>query len=253
MTTIQLEPAIDAEAATVNNRPLSAVAAPARHGALGSLTPSQRRREQRRTLDTPRRRYSLAARTLFRSLDVVYGQKRTLEKFRMLELIARMPYQAWERVGYIAMTHSAEDIGLVRRITDRVEECRSQQDNEQWHLLVLEELAAGGLDDDEVGRLRSAVIPQVAAFVYYQLSWLLYVGNPAWSYRLNADFEDHAEHEYMNIVADHPEWESVAWVSELCADYGSFESVADLLRQIGFDEREHKLESEHNIAEARFR
>jgi hypothetical protein len=30
---------------------------------------------------------------------------------------------------------------------------------------------------------------------------------PEWSYRLNADFEDHAEHEYALLVTEHPEWE----------------------------------------------
>jgi ubiquinol oxidase len=32
---------------------------------------------------------------------------------------------------------------------------------------------------------------------------------PDWSYRLNADFEDHAEHEYMAYVAEHPELEAL--------------------------------------------
>lgn len=50
------------------------------------------------TLSTPRRHYSVAARALFIGLDVFYGRPRTLEKFRVLELIARVPYQAWEQV-----------------------------------------------------------------------------------------------------------------------------------------------------------
>src|SRR6266851_2923452 len=37
---------------------------------------------------------------------------------------------------------------------------------------------------------------------------LLFVIRPEWSYRLNADFEDHAEHEYMLYVAEHPELEA---------------------------------------------
>jgi hypothetical protein len=43
----------------------------------------------------------------------------------------------------------------------------------------------------------------VIAFAYYQQSWLLYVIRPKWSYRLNADFEDHAEHQYMLFVDEH--------------------------------------------------
>jgi hypothetical protein len=72
--------------------------------------------------------------------------------------------------------------------------------------------------------------------VYYQISWLLFVIKPKWSYLLNADFEDHAEHEYMLLVAEHPEWKDIPFRSDFAADYGSFGSLADLFRQIGHDE-----------------
>ena len=60
----------------------------------------------------------------------------------MLELIARVPYQSWEQVTYIAVTHVHRDPGFARRVHERIAECRVQQDNEQWHLLLLEELVA---------------------------------------------------------------------------------------------------------------
>lgn len=103
------------------------------------------------------------------------------------------------------------------------------------------------------GRLRFIGIPQLLAFVYCQLSWLLFVVRPAWSYRLNADFEDHAEHEYMALVAENPQWETTPFTSLFEGDYGRFESLADLFRQIGHDERVHKVESEHLMGRARFR
>lgn len=202
------------------------------------------------TLAAPRRRYSLAARWLFFGLDAFYGRPRTLEKFRVLELIARVPYQAWEQVAYVATTHVHERRDLARRIYDRVLEARSQQDNEQWHLFILDELIAA--KGNELGRLRTTWLPQLIAFVYYQISWLLYVVSPAWSYHLNADFEDHAEHEYAALVAEHPEWETAPFSSEFATDYGKFDSLADLFRQISHDERVHKLESETKIAAARF-
>ena len=31
---------------------------------------------------------------------------------------------------------------------------------------------------------------------------------PRLSYGLNADFEDHAEHEYMTLVAENPQWDT---------------------------------------------
>src|SRR4029078_9274199 len=69
--------------------------APAQHDDLPKLTHLQLRAEQQRTLDTPRRRYSIAARVLFLGMDLLYGRKRTLSKFRVLEIVARVPYQTW--------------------------------------------------------------------------------------------------------------------------------------------------------------
>ena len=206
--------------------------------------------EQQATLGSPRRRAGLSARVLFVVMDVVYGKPRTLEKFRVLELIARVPYQAWENVAYVAVTHTARQHEFARRVFDRVRVSRWEQDNEQWHLLILEELTR---DAPRGSWLKSRLLPQIIAFAYYQLSWLTYAIRPAWSYRLNADFEDHAEHEYALLVSEHPEWEDTPFTSEFVEDFGRYASLADLFRQIGYDERLHKLESEANLAAPRFR
>jgi len=207
-------------------------------------------REQERTLATPRMHYSLLARALFVGMDLFYGRRRTLSKFKVLELIARVPYQAWEQVAYVAMTHTARDPGFARRIFDRVRESRHQQDNEQWHLLILQELV--GTRGVREGFVRYWLVPQLVAFVYYQIVWLLYVVRPAAAYRLNAEFEDHAEHEYMEFVREHPELEQEPFDSLVSRDYGRFASLADLFRQIGYDERVHKEESLGWLAAPRF-
>jgi ubiquinol oxidase len=206
--------------------------------------------EQQASLASPRRRYSLSARLLFWMMDALYGQPRTLQKFRVLELVARVPYQAWENVAYVAVTHTASQPGFARRVFKRVRTSRWEQDNEQWHLLILEELTADG---PRLPWLRHRLIPQILAFSYYQLSWLMYAVQPARSYRLNADFEDHAEHEYALLVREQPEWEELPYEGSFTDDYGAYDSLSDLFRQIGYDERLHKLESEANMAAARFR
>ena len=139
-------------------------------------------------------------------VDVIYGRQRTLRKFIVLEIVARVPYQAWERAAYGALTRVHPRLRLAGRIFERVVETRAQQDNEQFHLLILEELA----QRQGLARpfLRFRLLPWLMAVGYYQLSWLLYVCWPAASYRLNAAFEDHAEHEYMLFVTEHPEWEA---------------------------------------------
>ena len=204
------------------------------------------RREQQRTLDTPRRRYSIAARALFVVMDLLYGRRRTLSKFRVLEIVARVPYQTWETVTYKQISKRHRHPLDIRRLYDRVLEFRAQQDNEQWHLLILDELVARGAKREN--RFWYDVLPRLIAFGYWHFAWLLYALKPAWSHRLNADFEDHAEHEYALLVAENPSWETAPYHSVVASDYGRFVSLADLFRQIGHDERMHKQESEQHLA-----
>jgi ubiquinol oxidase len=206
--------------------------------------------EQDKTLATPRLRYGILARLLFVTLDLVYGRHRTLSKFKVLEVIARVPYQAWEHVAYIAVTHKYADPEFARRIFEFVSESRHQQDNEQWHLLILEEMVHNKQGAE--GFLRYRLFPQIMAFFYYHVSWLLYVVRPGLSYELNAHFEDHAEHEYMEFVLENRALEATPFRSLFETDYGAFENEADLFRQIGLDERQHKEESLFRMAHPRF-
>lgn len=206
--------------------------------------------EQEKTLSAPRRPYGLFAKALFFGMDLAYGRKRTLSKFKVLEVIARVPYQAWENVAYVALTHTYSMPDFARRVFEFVRESRAQQDNEQWHLLILEELTRKKSLRENFFLYR--LVPQFIAFFYYHVSWLLYVVKPSLSYGLNADFEDHAEHEYMEYVRENPGLEGEPFESQFCGDYGAFKSLADLLRRIGLDERMHKEESLQRAGNPRF-
>ena len=214
------------------------------------LNSEQLKQEQRQTLASPRMRYGFLARLLFFSMDLLYGRKKGLSKFKVLEIIARVPYQAWENVAYVALTHTHTAPQFARRIYERVKESRVQQDNEQWHLLIIGELTAKrGIGEN---LLLHGFVPQVIDFFYYHVSWILYVIRPKWSYLLNAYFEDHAEHEYMEYVTENSDLEAQPFDSMFAEDYGHFTSLADLFRQIGYDERVHKLESLARVDDARF-
>ena len=139
---------------------------------------------------------------------------------------------------------------FARRVFQRVRASRFEQDNEQWHLLIMEERTAPG---PRRPWIRTRVVPQLLAFAYYQLSWFMFAARPVWSYRLNADFEDHAEHEYAALVDEHAEWEGTPYAGEFKDDFGTYDSLADLFRQIGYDERLHRIESEFNMRAPRFR
>ena len=206
--------------------------------------------EQEVTLKTPRMKPGSAAKILFKLMDAVYGKSANLSKFLVLEIVARMPYAAWENVSYVAITHTHAKPKFARKIHDEVLHARHEQDNETWHLLILEELTEN--KEKPYGYIRTKIIPQVLAFVYYQISWILYAIKPRLSYQLNAEFEDHAEHEYMQYVKDHPEHDDEVWVSEFKDDYGQFETVSNVLLNIGLDERVHKIRSLELIDKARF-
>lgn len=206
-------------------------------------------RVQAETLATPRHRYGVAVRLLVRCMDAVYGRPGGFGKFQVLELVARVPYQTWERAAYLAINRLYRQTGLARRVHERIVEAREQQDNEEWHLLIMAELATR--EGTGRGWVRYRLLPQLLATVYYLLSWLLFLIAPASSYRLNADFEDHAEHEYMEFVAAHPHLETRPWNCPEATGYGQFASVADLIRQIGCDERAHKEESLARLTEPR--
>lgn len=200
---------------------------------------------QQETLAAPRRRYSLAARCLFLTMDLLYGRRRTLAKFRVLEVVARLPYQAWETASYKQMNKVHDQPEELATLWARVRGFRAQQDNEQWHLMLLDELA--GQVGLRLNRVKYQWMPRLICFGWWHFCWALYAVKPTWSHRLNADFEDHAEHEYAQFVQENPLLELAPWEPVVCTEYGTFASQADLFRQICLDERAHKQESEAHL------
>jgi hypothetical protein len=80
----------------------------------------------------------------------------------VLEQLARIPYQAWERLAQRAIAHSRGRYTLARRVMERVVEARAQQDNEQFHLLILEDLLTQERATP-LSRLRYRIVPRIVA------------------------------------------------------------------------------------------
>jgi hypothetical protein len=188
---------------------------------MREYTADERRAEHEATRHTPPRPYGLDARLIFWLEDRVWGTTRTLGKFKAQEFVARSPYRAWE--GQHDPTASAEAA------------------NERAHWTVLRAL----LDDDGVNEnaVRYGALPVLGAIGMFAYTSLMLRVQPERTYRLNADIEDHAEHEYAAFVAEHPEWESYAYDDTAAPSYGTYESRNDVLRQVCLDEREHKRRS----------
>src|SRR5690606_13107618 len=131
------------------------------------------------TLATPQLRYDPFSRLMFLTVDLLYGRRRSLEKFLVLEQLARIPYQAWERLAQRAIAQTRGRSHLARRIMARVVEARAQQDNEQVHLLVLAELLAQQRVAP-LGRFRYRILPRLIAGPWHLFTWLLHLACPAW-------------------------------------------------------------------------
>lgn len=199
------------------------------------------RREQKASLARPRYKYSLIARVFFASMDVFAGKKVTLSKAKLLEMLASIPYREWESHQYHRLTRRYRDSGWVQRARQIVEWGREAQDNEYWHLLVIQEKMK-----EEQGKdawYLTPPIPWLMVGTYVLMARLLAFFSLRGAFTFNGQFEDHAEHEYAHLVEEHPEWETEPVNSPVVAEYTTAATWADVFRRIGLDERDHRNRS----------
>jgi len=199
------------------------------------------KKEQLSTLNRARYKYTLMARAFFLIMDIFTGWRMTLSKAKLIEILASIPYRAWEARHYTLLTRNYRNYKKVSHSQQIVGWSRAAQDNEYWHLLVInQKMKADGIRD---AWYLFPIVPFIMVAVYQLFAGGLAFFNIRRAYLFNAEFEDHAEHVYAKFVADHPEWETQAVNNELVCDYGKFDSWADVFRRIGLDERNHRNHS----------
>lgn len=198
------------------------------------------KREQQASLDRPPYDYSAMTRMFVVSMDMVAGRKTSLAKARMLEVLASVPYRAWER---------REKARLSRRAADMVAACKGfirwtqeARENENRHLDVLTERMEQQGEADP-WYLREPMRSGAVAF------YVLFANALAWfdirrAFQFNAEFEDHAEHTYARFAAEHPEWDDEPVSGPAVATYAEetsteLSSWSDVVRRIALDERDH--------------
>lgn len=195
------------------------------------------KKEHQASLDRPRYKYSLAAKFFFFSMDMVTGKKTTVAKAKLIETLASIPYRAWEIRQYARMTRGYKKEDLVKKARSIMEWGREAQDNEYWHLLVLnEKMKEDGQKDPWY---LAPIIPWFMVLTYVIMTRTMALFNIRRAFLFNAEFEDHAEHVYAQFVKDHPELEEQEVKSDAVKGYGEFRTWADVLRRIGLDERDH--------------
>jgi hypothetical protein len=189
-------------------------------------------REQQATKARPRYEYSGVAKTFFKSMDLLAGATTTLFKVKLIEALAPVPYRSWEsHEHHVLSRHDDEEARAV------MEWASAAADNEYWHLRVVTEKIRE--DAERKPLYQTEPLPTLMVESYEGMNWAASRLNLRRAFLLNAEFEDHAEHTYAELVDAHPEWESQPVTSPVVQEYGSFSSWADVFRRIGLDERDH--------------
>ncbi|MFO7866024.1 MAG: hypothetical protein R6V02_04330 [Candidatus Aminicenantes bacterium] len=195
------------------------------------------KKEQKSSLERPRYKYSLAAKIFFGVMDIFAGKKITLPKAKLIEILASIPYRAWEFRQYSRLTRHYRNQNTVQKAWEIMKWSREAQDNEYLHLQVInEKMKEENLKDPWY---LFPVFPFFIAGFYVFLTRF-----SAWihirrAFLFNAEFEDHAEHEYARFVEEHPEWEQQPVKSGKVKEYADLPVWADVFRRIGLDERDH--------------
>ena len=194
--------------------------------------------EQQKSLNRPRLKYSIAAKIFFALMDMVTGKKITLAKTKLIEILASIPYRAWENHQYAQLTNHYKSHDEVKKNKKIMQWGRDAQDNEYYHLLVIN--AKMKEDNLKDAWYLHQPIPFLLVLSYLIFAKLLAFVSIKRAFIFNAEFEDHAEHVYAQFVAENPQWENQPVKSEVVKEYGDFENWADVFRRIGLDEREHR-------------
>jgi ubiquinol oxidase len=194
-------------------------------------------KEHRASIERPRFRYSLAAKVFFLSMDLIAGKKITLAKAKLIEMLASIPYRSWEIHQYARMTRCYRNQEVVKEAVEIMTWSREAQDNEYWHLTVINEKMKE--DGEKDPWYLFSLIPSVMVGVYIVLTRVMALVSIKRAFLFNAEFEDHAEHVYAQFVEQHPEWAKQPVTNEKVKEYGDLSSWADVFMRIGLDERDH--------------
>ncbi len=196
------------------------------------------RKEQCATLRRKKYPYSMMARFFICLMDSIAGKRTSLSKLKLLELLASIPYREWEKRQYANITKNYADLFFVQKCKRMIDWCRQAQDNEFWHLLILEEKMKEDREKDPWYLsycVRTWMVCCYVAFSKYTSRI-----NLQWAVFFNAQFEDHAEHCYAAFIEEHPSWDYQPVNSPLVQKFGCFDSWGDVFRRICLDERDHR-------------
>jgi ubiquinol oxidase len=174
--------------------------------------------------------------------NLLYGKRPSYQKFKAIEVIARIPYQSWEVASYTLLTwfYSNEQKAIELAKTSAFS--RMAQDNETLHVVLMSQI---------VKRLKCenwflhVLIPFIFAAFYASAVYLLYLVSRRAALELNYLFESHAFAQYSEFLETHAERLRVTpFSSDFLNFYGrNVKSEYELFESIRNDELIHRNRS----------
>ncbi len=144
----------------------------------------------------------ILAKILFGTVDVIYGRKPSIKKFKVIEVVARVPYQTWEFANYLLTTNFYMNEEKALKYAARSDFGKFAQDNETMHVVVISQICK----KEHLGNwLAHTFVPILLAYIYFIISTILYLVSSRYSYELNYLFEDHAYNQYDWFIRDNAE------------------------------------------------
>lgn len=134
--------------------------------------------------------------------NVVYGKKPSYQKFRAVEIIARVPYHSWTSAVYTLLTLFYSNEQKAIHLSKISIFARLAQDNETMHVVVISQIAK---HEHPSNMITGTIIPVLFAFFYFWAAYLLYILNPRYALELNYLFEQHAFDQYGEFLHKHAE------------------------------------------------
>lgn len=137
------------------------------------------------------------AKMLFATADLVYGKAPSYQKFYVIELIARVPYQSWEMWSYVFQTLVFANETRSIKLAELQRFSRLASDNETMHVVVI------GTVLNKRPSLMNLIFSFSLSLGYFCTCFWLHAIKPAWAYELNFLFETHAYQAYDTFLKEH--------------------------------------------------
>ncbi len=173
---------------------------------------------------------------------IVYGKKPSYQKFKAVEVIARIPYQSWEVASYMFLTGVYSNESKAIALTKTSHFSREAQDNETMHVVVISQIVQ---KEHANNFILHTLIPLLFSLFYFFAVFILYVVHKKSALELNYVFESHAFSQYDMFIKENEEMLKQKSVSSAFLDfYGrKVENEYDLFLTIRNDELIHRNQS----------